>query len=113
MEGTRTELQMIKMSEIQSQEVAWLWYPFIPYGKLWCLMYRCRPNQVKTSCAGIHALAKPIQDFSHLANAWLSTHNEESEYMVKFIAKFLAVVGAVICVLPIIIIVVGSFMGNA
>ena len=34
MAGTRTELQMIKMSEIQSQEVAWLWYPFIPYGKL-------------------------------------------------------------------------------
>lgn len=34
MEKTRTELQMIKMSEIQSQEVAWLWYPFIPYGKL-------------------------------------------------------------------------------
>jgi len=30
----RTELQMIKMSEIQSQEVAWLWFPFIPYGKL-------------------------------------------------------------------------------
>ncbi len=27
-------LQMIKMSEIQSQEVSWLWYPFIPYGKL-------------------------------------------------------------------------------
>ena len=34
MAGTRTELQMIKMSEIQSQEVAWLWLPFIPYGKL-------------------------------------------------------------------------------
>ena len=34
MEKTRTELQMIKMSEIQSREVAWLWYPFIPYGKL-------------------------------------------------------------------------------
>lgn len=34
MEETKTELQMIKMSEIQSQEVAWLWYPFIPYGKL-------------------------------------------------------------------------------
>ena len=30
----RTELQMIKMSEIQSQEVAWLWFPFISYGKL-------------------------------------------------------------------------------
>ena len=34
MEETRTELQMIKMSEIQSKEVVWLWYPFIPYGKL-------------------------------------------------------------------------------
>ena len=34
MAGTRTELQMIKMSEIQSQEVARLWFPFIPYGKL-------------------------------------------------------------------------------
>ena len=34
MAETRTELQMIKMSEIQSQEVSWLWYPFIPYGKL-------------------------------------------------------------------------------
>ena len=34
MAGTRTELQMIKMSEIQSQEVAWLWFPFISYGKL-------------------------------------------------------------------------------
>lgn len=34
MEETRTQLQIIKMSEIQSKEVAWLWYPFIPYGKL-------------------------------------------------------------------------------
>ena len=34
MEETKTELQMIKLSEIQSQEISWLWYPFIPYGKL-------------------------------------------------------------------------------
>lgn len=34
MEETKTELQMIKMSEVQSQEVSWLWYPFVPYGKL-------------------------------------------------------------------------------
>lgn len=25
---------MIKMSDVQSQTVDWLWYPFIPYGKL-------------------------------------------------------------------------------
>lgn len=30
----KTELKMIKMSEVQSQEIDWLWYPFIPYGKL-------------------------------------------------------------------------------
>ena len=34
MEETKIELKMIKMSEIQSQKVEWLWYPFIPYGKL-------------------------------------------------------------------------------
>ena len=34
MEETKNGLQIIKMSEIQSQEVSWLWYPFIPYGKL-------------------------------------------------------------------------------
>lgn len=34
MEEKRTELKMIKMSEVQSQEIEWLWYPFIPYGKL-------------------------------------------------------------------------------
>ena len=47
MEGIRTELQMIKMSEIQSQEVAWLWYPFIPYGKL--TIFQGNPGDGKTT----------------------------------------------------------------
>ncbi len=34
MEEKKIELKMIKMSEVQSQEIEWLWYPFIPYGKL-------------------------------------------------------------------------------
>ena len=34
MEEQKTELKLIRMSEIQSQEIEWLWYPFIPYGKL-------------------------------------------------------------------------------
>ena len=29
----KIELKMIRMSEVQSQEIEWLWYPFIPYGK--------------------------------------------------------------------------------
>ena len=34
MEEKKTELKMIRMSDVQSQEIEWLWYPFIPYGKL-------------------------------------------------------------------------------
>ena len=30
----KIKLKMIRMSEVQSQEIEWLWYPFIPYGKL-------------------------------------------------------------------------------
>lgn len=40
MEETKIELQLIKLSEIQSQEVSWLWVPFIPYGKLTIIMRR-------------------------------------------------------------------------
>lgn len=34
MDKQKTELKMIRMSKVESQEVKWLWYPFIPYGKL-------------------------------------------------------------------------------
>lgn len=34
MNEEKVELKMIQMSEVQSQEVKWLWYPFIPFGKL-------------------------------------------------------------------------------
>lgn len=34
MENTNTELMLIKMSDVESEEIEWLWYPFIPYGKL-------------------------------------------------------------------------------
>ena len=28
------ELEIVRLSEIQSKEVEWLWYPYIPSGKL-------------------------------------------------------------------------------
>ena len=28
------ELKIISMDEVQSKEVNWLWYPYIPYGKI-------------------------------------------------------------------------------
>ena len=47
MEGQKTELKMIRMSEVESQEVKWLWYPFIPYGKL--TIIRGDPGDGKTT----------------------------------------------------------------
>lgn len=34
MEEQKSVLRIIRMSEVESQEIEWLWYPFIPYGKL-------------------------------------------------------------------------------
>lgn len=34
MENQKIDLKMIRMSDVQSKQVDWLWYPFIPYGKL-------------------------------------------------------------------------------
>ena len=28
------KLKMIQLSQVEAQRVKWLWYPFIPYGKL-------------------------------------------------------------------------------
>ena len=43
----KIELKMIRMSEIQSQEIEWLWYPFIPYGKL--IIIQGDPGDGKTT----------------------------------------------------------------
>ena len=42
----KIELKMIRMSEVQSQEIEWLWYPFIPYGKL--TIIQGNPGEGKT-----------------------------------------------------------------
>jgi len=34
MEELKAELKLIQMSSIEAEEVSWLWYPFIPFGKL-------------------------------------------------------------------------------
>ncbi len=34
MTQNQTELCLIRMSEVELQEVRWLWYPYIPQGKL-------------------------------------------------------------------------------
>ncbi len=45
----KIKLKMIRMSEVQSQEIEWLWYPFIPYGKL--TIIQGDPGDGKTTMA--------------------------------------------------------------
>jgi len=33
-EQLKPNLKLISMNEIQTEEVAWLWYPYLPRGKL-------------------------------------------------------------------------------
>jgi len=33
-ESNKRELKLINMADVQSKEVEWLWYPYIPYGKI-------------------------------------------------------------------------------
>lgn len=42
-------LKMIKMSDVQTQPIEWLWYPFIPYGKL--TIIQGDPGDGKTTLA--------------------------------------------------------------
>ena len=34
MSNEKNKLQIRKLSEVELQEVNWLWYPYIPYGKI-------------------------------------------------------------------------------
>lgn len=43
------ELKIISMDEVQSKEVSWLWYPYIPYGKI--TIIQGDPGEGKTTLA--------------------------------------------------------------
>ena len=61
MGGQKTELKMIRMSEVESQEVKWLWYPFIPYGKL--TIIQGDPGDGKTTLV-LNIAANPNKSFT-------------------------------------------------
>ena len=33
-EGTATTLKLIRMNEVATEAIKWLWYPYIPFGKI-------------------------------------------------------------------------------
>ena len=32
--SSKPELKLINMADVEATEVEWLWYPYIPYGKI-------------------------------------------------------------------------------
>ncbi len=34
MADQKEELKLIRMNEVDAQEISWLWYPYIPFGKI-------------------------------------------------------------------------------
>lgn len=64
MEEQKTELKMIQMLKVQSQEVKWLWYPFIPYGKL--TIIQGDPGDGKTTL--VLNIAAKLSKGEHLDN---------------------------------------------
>ncbi len=49
MTQNQPELRLIRMSEVETQEVHWLWYPYIPQGKL--TIIQGNPGEGKTTLA--------------------------------------------------------------
>lgn len=45
----QTELRLIRMSEVETQEVHWLWHPYIPFGKI--TIIQGNPGEGKTTLA--------------------------------------------------------------
>lgn len=45
----QTELRLIRMSEVKTQEVRWLWHPYMPFGKI--TIIQGNPGEGKTTLA--------------------------------------------------------------
>ncbi|KLU73807.1 MAG: hypothetical protein RHS_0282 [Robinsoniella sp. RHS] len=49
MEKNKNELRLINMAEVEAREVDWLWYPYIPFGKI--TIVQGDPGEGKTTFA--------------------------------------------------------------
>ena len=47
MEKQTDELKLIRMNEVEAVKIDWLWYPYIPYGKI--VMVQGDPGEGKTT----------------------------------------------------------------
>jgi len=62
----KDELKLLKMSDIQVREVDWLWYPYIPFGKL--TIIHGDPKQPS------HSALPPPAPPERLCRIWIPLH---------------------------------------
>lgn len=82
----QTELRLIRMSEVELQEVRWLWYPYIPQGKL--TIIQGNPGEGKTTLRPI-ALENMLVELRKRSN-----HGKPVQEAT--VQKYLTVVSAVL-----------------
>lgn len=65
----KDELKLLKMSDIQVREVDWLWYPYIPFGKL-TIIHGDREKAKQPSRSALPPPAPP----ERLCRIWIPLH---------------------------------------
>ena len=78
MEEQKTELKIIRMSEVESQEVKWLWYPFIPYGKLTIIQGDPGDGKLQGGIAIASSDVRRIKSISVNAESVMTIENKTS-----------------------------------
>ena len=76
------ELKIISMDEVQSKEVNWLWYPYIPYGKI--TIIQGDPGEGKTTLAlRLAALLSKGEALPYSAVSEAKKLQEENRYLTR------------------------------
>lgn len=70
------ELKIISMDEVQSKEVNWLWYPYIPYGKI--TIIQGDPGEGKTTLPVKSAFALLLTRVTEPRKNYLFLHRSPS-----------------------------------
>lgn len=88
------ELKLIQMNNVQSEEVRWLWYPYIPLGKLTIVQGGMARAESKTAQME-NALRELLEDGVGIPSDELTAYAESlgiSERTLKIAKKSLGVV---------------------
>ena len=80
----KPELKLINMADVEATEVKWLWYPYIPYGKI--TIIQGDPGEGKTTLILNLAAMLSKGDRQELTDLLLSTVRNKKYKVVSFLS---------------------------